>query len=138
MDQAVGMVEAKSKLAELVGQVKYGGKRYILERRGRPMAMLISVDEFERLRASAASANAATDSSLPPGLVRRQEALLVRARRLRARLGPPEDRLAELLADLPPENDDSNEAAGKHGDTGNAVSTTRDSSMQFWIETDAN
>jgi hypothetical protein len=30
------------------------------------------------------------------------------------------------------------EAAGSHGDTGNAVSTTRDSSMQFWIETDAN
>jgi antitoxin (DNA-binding transcriptional repressor) of toxin-antitoxin stability system len=40
MDAAVGMVQAKSKLAELVGQVRYGGKRYILERRGQPMAIL--------------------------------------------------------------------------------------------------
>jgi len=106
MNQVVGMVEAKSKLAELIGQVKYGGKRYVLERRGQPMAMLISVEEFERLRASAPEAGAAADSSLPPELLRRQEALLARARTLRARLGPPEDRLAELLADLPPENDD--------------------------------
>jgi len=106
MNQVVGMVEAKSKLAELVGQVKYGGKRFVLERRGQPMAMLISVEEFERLRASAPEAGAAVDLSLPPELLRRQEALLAQARTLRARLGPPEDRLAELLADLPPENDD--------------------------------
>lgn len=105
MIQVVGMVEAKSKLAELVAQVKYGGKRYILKRRGQPMAVLISVDEFERLQASGSNAGATTDSPLPPELLRRQEALLARARALRARLGPPEDRLAELLADLPPEND---------------------------------
>ena len=41
MEYTVGMAEAKSKLAELVGQVKYGGNRYILERRGQPMAVLI-------------------------------------------------------------------------------------------------
>ncbi len=29
MDQVVGMMEAKSKLAELMGEVKYGGKRFI-------------------------------------------------------------------------------------------------------------
>ena len=61
MSQVVSMVEAKSRLAELVGQVKFGGKQYILERRGRPMAMLISVEEYEQLRAQGAAA----------GLVRR-------------------------------------------------------------------
>ena len=51
MDQVVGMVQAKSNLAELVGQVKYGGKRFVLERRGRPMAMLISIEEYEQWQA---------------------------------------------------------------------------------------
>jgi len=50
MDKAISMVEAKSKLADLVGQVAYGGERFVLQRRGRPMAVLISVDEYRRLR----------------------------------------------------------------------------------------
>lgn len=44
--------------------------------------------------------------ALPPKLRRRQEALLAQARRLRARFGPPEQRLAELLAELPPTADE--------------------------------
>jgi len=106
MNQVVGMVEAKSKLAELVGQVKYGGKRFVLERRGRPMAMLVSVEEYEQLQAQAKAGSGTRSSPLPPELRRRQEILLARARKLRERLGPPEDRLAELFAGLPPENDD--------------------------------
>jgi len=112
MHQVVGMVEAKSRLAELVGQVKYGGKRFVLERRGRPMAMLVSVEEYEQLQAQARAASSASPSPLPPELRRRQEILLARARRLRERLGPPEDRLAELFADLPPESDDFWEVIG--------------------------
>lgn len=102
MEYTVGMAEAKSKLAKLVGQVKYGGNRYILERRGQPMAVLIGVEEYERLHAGAAG----EPPPLPPELWRRQEALLAHARRLRARFGPPEQRLAELFADLPPESDE--------------------------------
>ena len=45
MEYTVGMAEAKSKLAELVGQARYGGNRYILERRGQPMAVLIGMEE---------------------------------------------------------------------------------------------
>ena len=101
MEYTVGMAEAKSKLAELVGQVKYGGNHYILERRGQPMAVLIGVEEYERMHAGAGG-----PPLLPPELRRRQEALLADARRLRARFGPPEQRLAELFADLPPESDE--------------------------------
>ncbi len=43
--------------------------------------------------------------AIAPAIVRRQEALLARASRLRARFGPPERRLAALLADLPPADD---------------------------------
>lgn len=106
MNQIVGMVEAKSKLAELVGQVKYGGKRFVLERRGRPMAMLVNVEEYEQLQARAEAALSAQPSPLPPELRRRQEILVARAVQLRERLGPPEERLGELFADLPPEDDD--------------------------------
>lgn len=105
MYQIVGMEEAKSKLAELVGQAKYGGKRFLLQRRGRPMAVLVGVEEYERLEAQAGTAMADRLSPLPPELRRRQEALIARAIKLRERLGAPEDRLGELFADLPPEDD---------------------------------
>lgn len=105
MYQIVGMEEAKSKLAELVGQAKYGGKRFLLQRRGRPMAVLVGVEEFEQIEAQASAAKADHPSPLPPDLRRRQEALIARAIRLRERFGAPEDRLAELFADLPSEDD---------------------------------
>jgi prevent-host-death family protein len=105
MSQVVSMVEAKSRLAELVGQVKFGGKQYILERRGRPMAMLISIEEYEHLRVQGAAAGLVV-SPLSPELQRRQAALVARAQELRAQYGPPENRLAELFADLPPNDND--------------------------------
>lgn len=106
MGQIVGMAEAKSRLAELVGQVKYGGDTYILQRRGQPMAVLVGVDEFERLQAASLQPGAGTDSPLPPALLRRQQALVAQAQRLRARLGQPAERLAAIFADLPPADDD--------------------------------
>lgn len=106
VDQTIGMMEAKSKLAELVGRVAYGSQRYILERRGRPMAMLISIKEYEQLKAQTDVTRTIDSSPLPPELRRRQEILVKRAIELRKHLGPPEDRLGELFADLPPEDDD--------------------------------
>ena len=106
MARVVGMVEAKTKLAELVGQVKFGGQRFVLERRGRPMAVLISVDEYESLKAQAAGRGESDVSPLSPELRRRQEGLLARARKLQAQFGAPEERLTQFLADLPPAEDE--------------------------------
>ena len=106
MSQVVSMVEAKSRLAELVGQVKFGGKQYVLERRGRPMAMLISVEEYEQLRAQGAVAAESGLSSLSPELQRRQALLVAKARRLEQEHGDPVTGLGELLSTLPPANDD--------------------------------
>jgi prevent-host-death family protein len=102
MDRSVGMAKAKSRLSELVGRVAYGGERFILERRGRPMAVLIGVDEYDRLRELEW-----TCSGLPlrPELRQRQEQLVSRAYQLRRRLGDPVDGLAELLQSLPPNED---------------------------------
>lgn len=99
MDRYVSMVEAKSKLAELVGQVKYGGQRYILRRRGEPMAVLIGFEEYRRLQVKSPTL------ALPAALRQRQEALVTRARRLEQRLGDPVEGLAMLFADLPPDDD---------------------------------
>ncbi len=100
MDRFVSMVEAKSKLAELVGQVKYGGKRYILKRRGEPVAVLIGLEEYRRLQSGK------SESTLPPALRQRQETLMLEARRLEQRLGDPVDGLAALFEGLPAADDE--------------------------------
>lgn len=107
MNQTIGMMEAKSKLAELVGRVAYGGQRYILERRGRPMAMLISIEEYEQLQAQTKKAGDDEKTSpLPPELQQRQRLLVERARQLESRYGDPVAGLAELFSTLPPSEDD--------------------------------
>ena len=102
MDKSIGMTQAKSKLAELVSRVAYGGEHFVLERRGQPMAVLINVDEYQRLRDLEW---AARGQPLPPELHRRQKQLVTQAHRLRKRLGDPVDGLVELLSSLPSEED---------------------------------
>lgn len=103
MIRTIGMTEAKSKLSELVGQVAYGGQQFILERRGRPMAVLISLEEYRRLQELEQAARA---QPLPLELRQRQERQVSEARRLRARLGDPIEGLAELMSSLPAEDDE--------------------------------
>ena len=102
MEQLIGMAEAKSKFASLIGQTAYGGKRFILERRGQPMAVLIGVDDYQRLHALEQEAQRL---QMTPELRQRQEKLVARARRLEAQSGDPVNRLAKLLSALPPEED---------------------------------
>jgi len=55
MAQSISAARAKAQLSALLGAVFFRGERYLIERRGRPVAALVSVDEFERLeRASTA------------------------------------------------------------------------------------
>jgi len=103
MERIVGMSEAKSRLAELIGEAKHGGMTFILRRRNQPMAVLMGVDEFERLRASAGQPDKTSQTRLSPEMLRRQQTLMARARALRQRLGRPEERLSEIFADLPPD-----------------------------------
>lgn len=55
MTKKVSAAQAKAQLSELVSQVAYGGERVIIERRGKPLAVLVSVEELERLDADTAS-----------------------------------------------------------------------------------
>jgi prevent-host-death family protein len=45
----MGAREARSKFADILGRVHYGGEVIIIERSGKPMAAMIPVELFERL-----------------------------------------------------------------------------------------
>jgi prevent-host-death family protein len=51
MEQTIGIAEARQSLPELVNQVAFGRKRYVVERRGKPLAALISAAEYHQLLA---------------------------------------------------------------------------------------
>jgi len=46
---AIGVTEAREKLAHVLNQVAYGSQRYIVERRGNPLAAIIPVVEYDAL-----------------------------------------------------------------------------------------
>lgn len=73
MQQAVGTAAARSRPAELVGQVRHSGPRYVLEHRGQPAAILISMGEHEQLWGqTVARSGVQTPSSLSPESQRTQ------------------------------------------------------------------
>jgi prevent-host-death family protein len=49
MTKRVSAAQAKAHLSDLMAKVAYGGEQYIIERRGKPLAALVSVDDLERL-----------------------------------------------------------------------------------------
>ena len=51
MAETVRVTEAKAHLSELMARVGYGGERFVIERRGRPLAALVRVEDLERLEA---------------------------------------------------------------------------------------
>ena len=49
MAEKIRVTEAKSHLSALMARVGYGGERFVIERRGRPLAALVGVEDLERL-----------------------------------------------------------------------------------------
>ncbi|MEK7280941.1 MAG: type II toxin-antitoxin system Phd/YefM family antitoxin [Chloroflexota bacterium] len=49
MVKKVSAAEAKAQFSALMAEVAYGGKHIIIERRGKPVAALVSVPDLERL-----------------------------------------------------------------------------------------
>ena len=45
----IGTTEARERLAHVLNEVAYGGRRYIVERRGKPLAAIIPADEYGAL-----------------------------------------------------------------------------------------
>ncbi len=49
MATRIGAREARNKLSELLGSVRFGKEEVIMERSGKPMAALIPIETYERL-----------------------------------------------------------------------------------------
>ena len=49
MDNTIGLADARKKLPELTDRA-YAGKTYTITRRGRALAVILGVDEYERLK----------------------------------------------------------------------------------------
>ncbi len=45
----VGTHEAKTRLSEYLNRVRYGGERIVIECHGRPVAVLVGIEDLERL-----------------------------------------------------------------------------------------
>ncbi len=50
MVKRVSAAQAKAHFSELVAQVAYGGQRIIIERRGQPLAALVSLADLTRVQ----------------------------------------------------------------------------------------
>jgi len=53
MAKGIGVAEAKRKFSELLARAAYGGERFIIQRRGKPIAALIGLDDLMMLEEEA-------------------------------------------------------------------------------------
>lgn len=49
MTEKIKVTEAKAHLSALMSRVGYGKERFVIERRGRPLAALVGIEDLERL-----------------------------------------------------------------------------------------
>lgn len=49
MEKTIGIAKAREGFSELINRVAFGGERYMVERRGKPLAALISATEYQQL-----------------------------------------------------------------------------------------
>lgn len=57
MAESISAAAATAQLSALMASAAYGGKRYIIKRRGRPIATLVSVDDLRHLEEERISAD---------------------------------------------------------------------------------
>lgn len=49
--QGIGVAEAKKRFSELLVRAAFAGERFLIERRGKPLAALVSLEDLRRLEA---------------------------------------------------------------------------------------
>ncbi|MBC7226027.1 MAG: type II toxin-antitoxin system Phd/YefM family antitoxin [Thermoflexales bacterium] len=59
MSTLISAAEFHRKAGDLLARIRYRGERFIIERRGQPIAVLLSIEEFRQLEAIAARQQAA-------------------------------------------------------------------------------
>jgi len=68
MCETVTAMEVRNRLGDLLSRAFYTGEQFIIERRGKPMAVIMGMDEYRRyLELKNGEATAALDHSPPTG-----------------------------------------------------------------------
>ncbi|MDP2861056.1 MAG: type II toxin-antitoxin system Phd/YefM family antitoxin [bacterium] len=49
MPQTVSVVDARNNFSDLLGQVYYGRKSFLIEKLGKPFAALVNLEEYQKL-----------------------------------------------------------------------------------------
>ena len=88
--------EARRRLPELMGRARYGGERFILERRGQPMAAVVRMEDLMWLE----KAEAEGELPSPDWEAALEQATVFRERVQARRRGEPGPDSAELLREL--------------------------------------
>ncbi|HUF38701.1 MAG TPA: type II toxin-antitoxin system Phd/YefM family antitoxin [Anaerolineales bacterium] len=60
MDENVSIGTVKRDISELVNRVAYGGERIVLTSRGKPKAVIVSIDDYGKLQEADSAARRAT------------------------------------------------------------------------------
>jgi prevent-host-death family protein len=55
MTRKVPVAEAKAKLSELMARVAHGGERIVIERHGKPIAALVSIEDLAKIEPAGGS-----------------------------------------------------------------------------------
>ena len=93
---AVNVVAARKNFSELVARVAFGGARVIVERRGKPMAALISMHDLQRLEELEGQLGSARER----GLAAIERARALREAILADRRGEPLPDSAEMIREI--------------------------------------
>lgn len=100
--ETVSVGEARRNLAELVAKVGFGGKRVLLERHGKPIAAVVSIQDLEKLE----RLELQLDERRAQALAALESAARVRADMLMERRGEYVTDMAEVISDMREERDD--------------------------------
>lgn len=74
----VSVAEARSNFSDLLAQVELLGRRYVIARRGRPKAALVSVEDLARLEAMEGAGSASRRGDREQALLALEQAGLLR------------------------------------------------------------
>lgn len=56
----ISIAEAKSKFSEVIARTMYAGERFILRRRGKPVAAIVGIDDFKKIQLTDSSEDTGT------------------------------------------------------------------------------
>lgn len=69
MPKTIALQALRRRLSQVMGEVTYGGETYVIESYGRPAAVLLSVDAYQRLQTVALKPEAQPAHIISPRLV---------------------------------------------------------------------